>query len=388
MKGTGHYSLIQAFFWMAYCAGTGYGSAYLLSIGFENAEIGVLIAVSGILAAVLQPPLALRIDRSGKRILKSVILGGIMAAVILSLGILLNRSLSGMFSGVCFAGNLTVLQLLIPLINSLSVSGRHAARINYGFARAIGSVAYAVISYLLGIIVAEQGMEVLSALRIFAFLALAVTVAVFPVSCSKGAEIRGKKKREGFFHRYRGFGTVMAGCFFLYLCHSFLTYYNYQIVLSKGGSEETYGMIIALAAVLELPVMFGFSTLLKRASSAFWFGVSGAGYVLRGLGALLSGSVAAYGCIQIFQMLSWAMISVASVSFVKENIAEEDATGGQAFLTLSYTTAMAAGSLGGGLLLQLAGIRAMLVLAVLFAVVGAVILRSGIRLVRRGVSSI
>ncbi len=388
MKGTGHYSLIQAFFWMAYCAGTGYGSAYLLSIGFENAEIGVLIAVSGILAAVLQPSLALRIDRSGKRILKSVILGGIMAAVILSLGILLNRSRSGMFSGVCFAGNLTVLQLLIPLINSLSVSGKHAARINYGFARAIGSVAYAAISYLLGIFVAEQGMEVLSALRIVAFLALAVAVAAFPVSCSENAEIRENKKSEGFFQRYRGFGTVMSGCFFLYLCHSFLTYYNYQIVLSKGGSEATYGVIIALAAVLELPVMFGFSALLKRASSAFWFGASGAGYVLRGLGALLTGSVAAYGCAQIFQMFSWAMISVASVNFVRESIAEEDATGGQAFLTLSYTTAMAAGSLGGGLLLQLAGIRAMLLLAVLFAVMGAVILRRGIRVMRRGVSSI
>ncbi len=388
--GTVHYSVIQGFFWMAYCAGTGFSSTYLLSIGFENAQIGILIALSGIAAAVLQPSLAGLIDRSGKRLLKPVIFGGISVAVLLSLLILLLPSGQMLLCGCCFAGNLTVLQLLIPLVNSLSICGRAGAWINFGFARAIGSLIYAGMSWLLGMLIAGVGMEVLSCMRICSFLALTVSIAVFPVQYTDqpGQSREAGKTGQPFLSRYTGFSIIMIGCFFLYLCHSFLVYYNYQIVLTKGGDERTYGIVIALAALLELPVMFGFSGMLKKASAAFWFRTAGVGYVLKSVTALLAGNMTAYYGVQIFQMLSWAMISVASVSYVKEITASEDATRGQACITLSYTTAMAAGSLSGGFLLQLMDVRTMLTLAAVFAAAGSLILALGIRKAGERVSSI
>ncbi len=376
--GTFHYSVIQAFFWIAYCAGTGYSSTYLLSVGFENAEIGILIALSGILAALLQPLLAEVIDRSGRRLLKPVIFGGTAAAGLLSFLILLLPEAAYLPAGICFAGNLTVMQLLIPLINSLSVSGTESRWINFGFARAVGSLAYAVISYILGMLIAGAGMDLLSWVRIAAFLAMAAGIAVFPVKITEPLSDR-RVKEEGFLKKYPGFGTMMAGCFLLYLCHSILTYYNYQIVLTKGGDEKTYGIVIALAAVLELPVMFGFSGMLKKAPARFWFRLSGAGYIGKSLGALLAGNMAAYCGIQVFQMFAWALISVASVSFVKEITDQEDSTRGQAYVTLSYTAAMACGSLGGGFLLQILGVQTVLILSVCSAAAGTAVLSLGLR---------
>lgn len=387
-NGTFHYSVIQGFFWMAYCAGTGFSSTYLLNIGFENAEIGILIALSGLLAAFLQPTLAGVIDRSGKRKLKPVIFGGILAASLLSAVILLLPKALWLLSGICFAGNLTVMQLLIPLVNSLSICGRESRWINFGFARAIGSLTYAGASYLLGMLISGLGLEVLAWMRILSFAAMAVSLAAFPIRYTQ-EEKKGKEhEKTGFFSRYPGFSVMMAGCFLLYLCHSFLTYYNYQIVLTKGGNEETYGVVIALAAMLELPVMFGFAGMQKKASAAVWFRLSGLGYFLKALGCLLSANMTAYYVVQIFQMTAWALISVASVSFVKEVTAPEDSTRGQAYITLSYTVAMAAGSLSGGFLLQLMDVPTMLVCAVAFAAAGTMILSLGIRKVSDRLSSI
>ncbi|MDO4489965.1 MAG: MFS transporter [Lachnospiraceae bacterium] len=384
-----HYSLIQAFFWMAYCGGTGFSSTYLLSVGFDNARIGVLIALSGILAALLQPVVAGAIDRSGKRLLKPVILSGILVAVGLSLLLLAVPGSLWLFCGICFAGNLSVLQLLIPLINSLSICGRERERISFGFSRAIGSLAYAGISYVLGRMIAGFGMELLSVMRILAFLALACGVAAFPVNYSQQEESAGEEAGTGgFFERYGGFPVLMAGCFLLYLCHSFLTYYNYQIVLSKGGDEQSYGAVIALAAVLELPVMFGFTKMLQRAAASRWFLLSGIGYILKAVTALLSPNMTVYYLVQLFQMFAWAMITVASVCYVKEITREEDSTRGQAYITLSYTVAMAVGSVSGGILLQLLGTETLLVLASLFAAVGTLVLRKGIRKTEEGLSSI
>ncbi|MDO4617870.1 MAG: MFS transporter [Lachnospiraceae bacterium] len=383
--GTMHYSVIHGFFWIAYCAGTGYSSTYLLGIGFRNSQIGLLIALSGLLAALLQPALAGRIDRSGKMLLKPVIAGGITAAVFLSLAILFLPDGAGLISGICFAGNLTVMQLLVPLINSLSVCGRESSRINFGFARAIGSLTYAAASYVLGKTLAEQGMDVLSVVRIAAFAMLLLAVLLFPVQRTD-PEVCSSREQNGFFDRYPGFGILMAGCFFLYLCHSLLTYYNYQIVLDKGGDEGAYGMVIALAAMLELPVMFGFSAMLRKASAGFWFLTAGFGYIAKASGALLAVTMTAYYGIQIFQMFSWSMISVASVSYVKEITASEDSTRAQAFVTLSYTAAMACGSLSGGFLLQLMDVRTMLILAAVLAVSGTAVLRRGLRKLNQGLT--
>lgn len=385
-----HYSVIQGFFWIAYCAGVGFSSTYLLEIGFKNSEIGILIALSGVLAAVLQPSLAGKIDRSGKKLLKPVIFGGIVAAVGLSGLILLLPSGLWAVCGICFAGNLTVLQLLIPLVNSLSICGKGSNWINFGFSRAIGSLTYAAASYLLGMLVSGMGMEVLAGVRIVAFLALAGSIVAFPVRFTEVQQPKMQKNshKEGFFSRYPGFRIMMAGCFLIYLCHSFLTYYNYQIVLTKGGDEKTYGIVIALAAIMELPVMFGFAAMQKKKKAAFWFRLSGLGYFLKALTAYLAVNMMTYYLVQVFQMMAWAMITVASVCFVKDITREEDSTSGQAYLTLSYTCAMAVGSLSGGFLLQLVGVNTMLILAILFAAAGSFVLYAGIRKTGRAISSI
>ena len=57
------YAFIQGLYWMNFAAIMGYSGFYLLGSGFSNTEIGIIIAIAGILSAVLQPVLARYADR-------------------------------------------------------------------------------------------------------------------------------------------------------------------------------------------------------------------------------------------------------------------------------------------------------------------------------------
>ena len=46
------YTFLQGCYWACYCCTITFSSVYLLSQGFSNAQIGVLISVSGILATM------------------------------------------------------------------------------------------------------------------------------------------------------------------------------------------------------------------------------------------------------------------------------------------------------------------------------------------------
>lgn len=60
---TAGYACIQSFYWMSFSAVMGFTSLYLLDVGFTNTEIGIIIAIAGIISAILQPMFAGYADR-------------------------------------------------------------------------------------------------------------------------------------------------------------------------------------------------------------------------------------------------------------------------------------------------------------------------------------
>ena len=75
---TSHYAWIQGCYWMAYCILLSFSSVYLLDQGFSNTQIGLLLGLSGLLTALLQPFVGARADH-----LKVLSLGQFAALLIL-----------------------------------------------------------------------------------------------------------------------------------------------------------------------------------------------------------------------------------------------------------------------------------------------------------------
>ena len=59
------YTVLNAAYFAAFCTVHAYAAVYLLSKGFSNTEVGILLAVANILSAVLQPVVAGVIDGPG-----------------------------------------------------------------------------------------------------------------------------------------------------------------------------------------------------------------------------------------------------------------------------------------------------------------------------------
>lgn len=376
---TVRYALIQGFYWMVYGSISGFASVYLLDCGFSNTRIGIMIAAVGVLSAILQPALAGYADQPKSLSLKRII--SLLMGVQVALGGLLLLTyqgsilLTGLFYGCC----LTILQLLTPFVNSLGMESiNQGKRLNFGVARGMGSVGYAIVAYTLGGIISGAGAIALPASIMVLSGALFISVCLFPfrkqIKESTEKAVESGSSPIAFFKNYKRFGVVLVGCTLVYISHALINSFNFQIVESKGGGSREMGIAIAIAAFVEMPTLFLFSYMLKKVRCDIWFRISGIFFMLKALGSLLAPNVPVYYGVQVFQMLGWGLMTVSSVYYVNSIMDARDAIKGQAYMTMTYTLACVIGALLGGALIDHSGVNSMLWVATGSGIAGMLIM--------------
>ena len=362
------YSLLQACFWSAWAAMFGYASAYLLAAGLSSFRIGIVMGICSLASALVQPLLAGLMDRTQHRYLKPCIILLCLASAGLCIALLvIPQPPAGMLFGLS-AG---LLQLAAPLVNSLAAEN---ADTDFGVARGVGSLGYAVIFPVIGWLSAwwKPDAAVLSA--VLTFIGTAVFVHLFPAAGFVPAEPEKQTaEHTPFLTRYRSFMLVLGGVLFLYISHVFLGNYGYQIVLSKGGDSAAYGTGGSIAALFELPVMFFFARFLQKRPASFWVRICGFSFFLKALIITLASSMTGYYAAMVMQLTGWGMIQVASVYYVNEVIAPADAVRGQSLFTSALALATVIGSFAGGWLIDALSVQALSVTAALLAALGALI---------------
>ena len=376
---TVRYALIQGFYWMVYGSISGFASVYLLDCGFSNTRIGIMIAAAGVLSAILQPALAGYADQPKSLSLKRII--SLLMGVQVALGGMLLLTyqgsilLTGLFYGCC----LTILQLLTPFVNSLGMESiNQGKRLNFGVARGMGSVGYAIVAYTLGGIISGAGAIALPASIMVLSGALFISVCLFPfrkqIKESTEKAVESGSSPIAFFKKYKRFGVVLVGCTLVYISHALINSFNFQIVESKGGGSREMGIAIAIAAFAEMPTLFLFSYMLKKVRCDIWFRISGIFFMLKALGSLLAPNVPVYYGVQVFQMLGWGLMTVSSVYYVNSIMDARDAIKGQAYMTMTYTLACVIGALLGGALIDHSGVNSMLWVATGSGIAGMLIM--------------
>ena len=371
---TVRYGIINGAYWMAYAAISAYVSLYLLEMGFSSGTIGVLIALSGLLSALLQPLAASYADRENSPPLKAITLSVALLQLLCGLGLLVfhkNKVASLLLYGSCLA----LLQLLTPLVNGLAVTSINCGcRLNYGISKSTGSVTFALVCFILGRVTAVRGGQPVP-WAILAFTGLFILAVLrYPAQRAPRAA-DAAKGADGltFFKKYPRFTGVLSGCILLYISHVFLNSFTLQIIRAKGGDSGHMGLSMALAALAELPTMLLFTRLLRRRSSGFYMKLTGFFFFIKAVGSWLAPNVTVYYLFQLTQIGAWALIAIASVYYVNAIMEPQDAVKGQAYYTAAYTLANVFGSLLGGRLIDTLGVNAMLFLGTLFATLGTAV---------------
>ena len=345
--------------WAGVASVMGYINPYLLDRGLTATDVGVLLALSGIGSALIQPLTGGLADRKGKPTLRTIMLAvlGIFALIAAAAAFL--HSLGGMALGVVLAVATMVWGLLTPLTHAVGSAGEREGLLRYDIARGIGSVGYAAAFFAMGQFIEGRSWLVPAAMFFWAALML-VGLLTYPVPESTGGEETDRGLGLDFLRRYPRFRTLLLGELGVLLGHSVISHFALQIVQAHGGGEPQMGIALALACMTELPVMFGYGLLRKRFRAGTLLIVGAVFFTLKCALTWATGTMTGFYLVQLTQMPAWGITAMAHVQFIGEEMDPGDRVKGQTFFSMVQAAGSVIGSLIGGWLIDHAGMDALM----------------------------
>lgn len=346
----------------------GYGVYFLKNLGLSYVDIGTTIAISALLASILQPILGRIADTyhyPWQRIL--LILNLILIISILSMFILPNNHSYLMFALMIIASG-----CMYPFITySPFYYEHHGIKTNFGVARGFGSLTFTVFALIIGFALRDMNFMVIPLFSLASSIMMMIIICLLP---DYGYKDNFEKRdfRKNIFSKYPVFTLFLVSLIFLMTFQNLFECYMINIIENVGGNISNVGISNSLAAVLELPVMFFFIKILDKADAKKLIIIASLFYIVRSIMICFAQDIVIIYLSQILQMLTFALIVPASVHLTNDMIEDNDQYEAQAFLGATVTVGLIFANFIGGNVLQLYGIDVLLQVLVLLTVLGSV----------------
>ena len=383
-KWTVRYTLLNVAYFAAFCTIHAYAAVYLLSQGFNNTEVGVLLAVANIISAALQPVIAAVIDRPGPLTNRRFIL--IAVLIILSGSVVLlfipgNKLLIFMVYVIIYMIQFAYQPVMTALCFEYQKAG---CGIYYGLARGLGSASFAVTSMFIGGIVEKNGVSVLLAVNIVTMILSVLIIFTFrkpeenesPADTSASEKVKLPKTESGFknfVRSYPAFMLFMAATVCFFFAHNMINDFMIQIIRNLGGNETELGYANFLQAILELLVMALIGIVLKKFSADKLLIISGVAFFIKILILVFAKGMPLMYLSQSFQLFAYAVFIPAGAYYVSSTMDEADQVKGQAFITSAITIGGVFSNFISGFILDHAGIIPMLLTGSVVCAAGVVL---------------
>ena len=396
VKGTVRYTLLNVAYFAAFCTVHAYAAVYLISKGFSNTEVGVLLAVANIASAILQPLIADIIDRPGYLTNRRFIM--------ISVIVILAGSAVLLFA----PGNKAVIFFIYALIYMIQFAyqpvmtalcfeyQKAGCSIMYGLARGLGSASFAVTSMIIGGIVEKNGVSILLWVNIGTMIVSAVVVYIFRKPEPSGsdaaagsdtaaavtndapdkagaASAKGKSSIAAFVRAYPAFMLFLVAAICFFFAHNMINDFMIRIINELGGNETELGYATFLQAILELPVMALIALVLKKISAEKLLVFSGLAFFVKILILIFAKNMPMMYLSQSFQLFAYAVFIPAGAYYVSKTMDASDQVKGQAFITSAITIGGVFSNLVSGVILDHSGIRAMLITGTAVCALGVLI---------------
>lgn len=339
---TARYAAVQAVFWMTICASSSFAAVYLQGLGYTNTQLGAILACGNLLGAVLGPALSALIDGRARVTAAQLVPPVLAAQTAAPLALVLFPARGAvttlgftLYIAFCLAMNTLILKLYVDFAHG----GR---RIDFGAARAMGSLAFVLLSAVLGALIERTSVRILPIVG----LALCAMQAVFCALLCRGAPVlsdetagaapRGASVNE-FLRKQPRFGVLLLGMMLLFFAHNTLNNFFINVAENVGGGAGTMGRLNAFMAAVEIPVMLLYRRLHGRRSGASLLRISFAFFTVKTVAVTLAPSIPALFAALLFQAPSFALYAAAIVDYVDEVVPFEDSAKAQS-LTYSMTT--------------------------------------------------
>ncbi|MCR5345961.1 MAG: MFS transporter [Lachnospiraceae bacterium] len=382
-KATLRYCILQAAFWSTFSCIFAYASMYLLDKGLSNTQIGYILSAGSILSAIAQPIVGGMADRSKKLILHKLLMAFSGIIIILS-GLLLSFNKVFWMVFLLYTLIIAFSQIMTPLTYSLAMFFvSKGVPIDFGVARGIGSLAYAICSAILGVLIEKQGVDVIVFAIIIVYILLIATVVTFHFKGVdenvKNAVPGNESKSEGtlsliqFIIRYKRFSVLIIGNILVFVSHNIISNYMFQIYDNIGLTSSEMGYGIFIAAACELPALFLLSTVNKKVPSGTLFKFAVFFIFVRNVVMYLAKDMAVMYFSMSLSMLGYGIFAGISIIYVENIIDSDNRVRGQALMTMTTALGSFVGSLLGGIIIDRFSVDTMLIMSSLTALAGALI---------------
>lgn len=396
-KLTVRFAFLQSSYWMSQCAIYSFAAVFLKSKNFDNTQIGLVLSLAAVISIILQPIVSSFADKTKKITLRYIVITLMMVVMALALILYIMPGSFLLIAGVYVLIN-ALQYTLNPLFNSLALEYINiGVPMNYGLARGIGSIAFAIMSYLLGILVDQFGPSVLLTIFIITYVFVIIAAFTFkikvPADYSMESNFKDNDNTEAtassninknldnapsgiitFFIKYKKFALHLIGISTIFYSHNIINTYLINIIENVGGNSTDMGISLSVAAALELPTMAVFIYLVRKIKCSTLLKAAAFFFCLKAGLAWLAPNVITVHISMALQMLSFALYTPASVYYVNAIIDEKDKVKGQSMLgvaTLGIAGTIA--NVTGGSILDKFGVSHMLLIGTIVTFIGFLI---------------
>ncbi len=380
------YSSIHGSYWMAFAGLLGFATVFLSGRGFTATEIGITLSLANIAAAFLQPYVAAFCDRQDKISVNRIILGFGLAVILV--GAILLRVQSKAAVQILYGIMAAMMLVINPLVTSIGMTlNNQGFRIDFGFARGIGSLTFALVTAIAGGLIENFGVDsiiLLTQIAMVVFLGFIFRLersGLGQTSSLTAFRPEALGIRE-FFSVYKGFASLLLGIGFMFVFHNITNTYLLQMVLHVGGTTADMGVSLGLAAMVEIPGMMAFSWILKRQNTEKIIRLTTVFWVIKAVLFFLATSVTGLNIAQSLQAVSFALYLPAAVYFTNQVIRGGDKVKGQTFLATAGTAGAIAGNVLGGFIADNGGISNMLYAGIVFTILGFIFINHGLNVIK------
>ncbi len=360
-----------------------YLSIYMLANDFTNSEIGVLMALGFAITVPAQQIIASFADKSERISNSQIQEAGYLFIILINIGLLMLHG-RNMLIAVLYCIQIVIIMGIQPCVNALNFQmTSYHYKMNFGVARSLGAVSYAVVSSVTGGLVSAFGNFILQVgIIVLGLCAIGLLIALDTKLRAKRRTLpdeefvkstAAKVSYIGFIKNYSPFMLFVFGSIFLYFSFAILNNFMWQVVEPMGASKATYGNIQCVKAGVELVPMLLSLALVMRFGIKKLIVFSAAGFFIKAFLTQIATAVPGIFLASVTEMIGYGLFAPVTIYYVAELFDKNDGVKGQSLLTLAYAVGCVLASVSGGVVISAFGTHELLMVSSAAAGIGVII---------------
>lgn len=361
------YSIIQFLYFASSAAMFGFASLYLLDKNFTNSQIGLLLALSSVIAIVLQQLIASFVKKTNFNLNRILVYMYIIIAL-LSLSLFIFK-----LSGVIFAIVLVIIFFIErgcePFITAIHSGYKE---IEFSVSRAFGSLGYSVGNFAVGQLLAKVASDYLAIVYLASSILLIIFFLMFNAPNVAQEERVKRQDKINLLRDYPHFYMFLLGIMLIYITHAFYNLFLLQIITRINGTTANLGTAAALSAITEMPAMALYKKYYKKMGNRNLLMFAGIMWVVKNILIAIAPNMYFLYAAELLQFFSFSIYIPSTERYLSHVIPANEYLKGQALIASALVIGSLIASLLGGFMIDKCGMNTTLIVMQVFSIVGIV----------------